>query len=89
MQESIQQQNDLKDRHVKDGMLSFNSTSDSSFHYLNINAVHDERLTIGQRVADAVAAGMGSWWFIIVQSSILATWIVLNTVQLIFKRCKD
>jgi uncharacterized membrane protein len=35
-------------------------------------------LTIGQRVADQVAATMGSWPFIIVQSLILLVWIVLN-----------
>lgn len=32
----------------------------------------------GQRVADAVAAGMGSWRFIIIQTSLLLVWIVLN-----------
>jgi uncharacterized membrane protein len=36
------------------------------------------QLTLGQRVADAVAAGMGSWRFIIIQSAILVVWIVLN-----------
>jgi uncharacterized membrane protein len=35
-------------------------------------------LTLGQRVADAVAAGMGSWRFIIIQSSILLLWIICN-----------
>jgi len=33
---------------------------------------------MGQRIADGVAATMGSWSFIIVQSVILAVWIVLN-----------
>jgi uncharacterized membrane protein len=36
------------------------------------------QLTVGQRFADAVAAGMGSWRFIIIQSAILVVWIVLN-----------
>jgi uncharacterized membrane protein len=35
-------------------------------------------LTLGQRIADAVAAGMGSWPFIIIQSVLLAIWIALN-----------
>ena len=35
-------------------------------------------LTTGQRIADAVAATMGSWRFIIIQSSILFLWIALN-----------
>ena len=34
--------------------------------------------TRGQRIADAVAATMGSWRFIIVQSTILLGWIGLN-----------
>ena len=35
-------------------------------------------LTLGQRVADKVAATMGSWNFIIIQSVILLIWIALN-----------
>jgi uncharacterized membrane protein len=35
-------------------------------------------LTMGQRIADTVAATMGSWRFIIIQSAILLVWIVLN-----------
>ena len=37
-------------------------------------------LTLGQRVADKVAAVMGSWKFIIIQSVILAIWVILNVV---------
>jgi uncharacterized membrane protein len=35
-------------------------------------------LTLGQRVADQVAATMGSWRFIIIQSLVLCLWIMLN-----------
>jgi uncharacterized membrane protein len=35
-------------------------------------------LTMGQRIADTVASNMGSWRFIIIQSTILILWIVLN-----------
>jgi len=42
-------------------------------------------LTLGQRVADAVAATMGSWPFIIVQSLILFAWIVLNITAYVHK----
>lgn len=38
----------------------------------------DTPLTLGQRIADIVAETMGSWRFIIVQSVLLAVWIVLN-----------
>ena len=51
----------------------------------NVNEVADEQLTVGQKVADAVASGIGSWRFIIIQGSILAAWIVVNTIQLVFK----
>ena len=36
-------------------------------HEGNWHAAHAEQLTAGQRVADAVAATMGSWTFIIAQ----------------------
>ena len=35
-------------------------------------------LTLGQKIADWVAATMGSWNFIIIQSTLLFVWIVLN-----------
>ena len=46
----------------------------------NWHAAHAAKLTAGQRVADAVAATMGSWGFIITQSIILTLWIILNVV---------
>ena len=39
-----------------------------------------EEMTTGQRVADAVAAGVGSWPFIIIQSCVLLAWMVLNVL---------
>src|SRR5215470_1230850 len=46
----------------------------------NWHARHRAQLTFGQRIADTVAATMGSWSFIIIQSVILAVWIVLNVM---------
>jgi uncharacterized membrane protein len=40
-------------------------------------------LSTGQRIADKVAATMGSWTFIIIQSAILAIWVVLNVTAVI------
>ncbi|MEK1889694.1 MAG: DUF1003 domain-containing protein [Phyllobacterium sp.] len=37
-----------------------------------------EQLTPGQKIADSVAATMGSWKFIIIQTTILFFWIILN-----------
>jgi CRP/FNR family transcriptional regulator, cyclic AMP receptor protein len=44
----------------------------------NVNEVDQERLTLGQKIADSVADTMGSWRFIIIQSSLLALWITFN-----------
>jgi len=43
--------------------------------------LHDR--TAGERIADTVASTMGSWPFIITQSTILAGWIVLNVLAII------
>lgn len=40
-------------------------------------------LTLGERIADRVAAVMGSWTFIIIQSILLAIWVTLNIVAFI------
>lgn len=39
---------------------------------------HQESLTVGHRVADAVAKGMGSWMFIIIQTLLVFLWMGLN-----------
>lgn len=44
----------------------------------NVNEVEMEHLTLGQRIADAVADTIGSWRFIIVQTTSLTIWIILN-----------
>jgi uncharacterized membrane protein len=44
---------------------------------------HKESSTFGQRLADSVANGMGSWRFIIIQTSIVALWMVLNVVAFV------
>jgi uncharacterized membrane protein len=44
---------------------------------------HKETLTPGQRIADAVANGMGSWGFIIGQSIFVVIWMTLNVVGFI------
>ncbi|NDC59143.1 MAG: DUF1003 domain-containing protein [Alphaproteobacteria bacterium] len=41
------------------------------------------RLTLGQRIADQVAATMGSWPFIIGQTTILVIWIILNVTAFV------
>jgi len=46
----------------------------------NWHQEHVENLSFGSRIADKVATGMGSWRFIIIQTVIVAIWMVLNFV---------
>lgn len=41
---------------------------------------YQETRSLGAKMADGVAAGMGSWTFIIVQTILVVSWIVLNLV---------
>ncbi len=46
----------------------------------NWHQTHIGKRSFGDRVADGVASGMGSWPFIICQSVFVAAWIALNMV---------
>ncbi len=46
---------------------------------------HHATLTLGGRVADAVANGMGSWDFIILQTVLVILWMGLNVAGFIFQ----
>ena len=47
--------------------------------------LHKESLGFGQRLADKVANGMGSWRFIIIQTAIVAVWMTLNVIAFTYK----
>lgn len=49
----------------------------------NWHDCHAEQSTLGARLADSFAQIVGSWTFIVVQSIILAIWVVLNLVAFI------
>jgi len=51
----------------------------------NINEEFYQRSTFGERIADKLAEGAGSWNFIIAFSIILIVWIILNSVVLLLK----
>jgi uncharacterized membrane protein len=46
----------------------------------NWHEEHIEISTVGQKLADSVATGMGSWRFIIIQTIIVAIWMGLNVL---------
>ncbi len=48
----------------------------------NTNELREERLTLGERMADRLAAVAGSWRFIIGFTVVLGVWIAVNTAAL-------
>ena len=51
---------------------------------INWHQKHTESLSCGDRLADSVANGMGSWRFIIYQTVIVAIWMILNVVGFVY-----
>ena len=49
-------------------------------NHKNWHEKHVETLGFGNRLADAVAKGMGSWKFIILQTVLVILWMTLNIV---------
>ncbi|ASU35533.1 DUF1003 domain-containing protein [Mucilaginibacter xinganensis] len=54
-------------------------------HSKTWHQTHKESLGFGQRLADSVANGMGSWRFIIIQTLIVAVWMTLNVIGFKYK----
>jgi len=46
----------------------------------NVNDLVDARMTVGERIADAVARFGGSWTFIICFGAFLVVWMVVNSI---------
>ncbi len=58
------------------------SLKEHEFLSADINAEFNQKLTLGQHMADKMADQAGSWRFIIIFSSILGIWIIINAVIL-------
>lgn len=48
----------------------------------NVNVVHDEGLSFGDRLADKMASFGGSWIFLISFAAVILGWVVLNSLML-------
>lgn len=48
----------------------------------NWHQEHKNGLTTGERAADLLRNGMGSWWFIGIFALAMSTWAVINSVAL-------
>jgi uncharacterized membrane protein len=72
--------------HVPESLhhLHFPSFKHAPSQVIDVNKAADERLTRGDKIADAVAATVGSWRFIIIQSIVLAFWLVANSIAWAF-----
>lgn len=57
-----------------------NKKSEKSWHHK-----YKEELTFGQKLADNVARGIGSWTFIVSQSVFVLAWVILNFFAFIYK----
>lgn len=55
-------------------------------HKHPVNKAHYDDAPVGARIADQLAAGMGSWPFIIIQSALLLVWVAINYYGLFVKR---
>jgi uncharacterized membrane protein len=43
-----------------------------------VNQAHLDQATLGERLADRIASGIGSWTFLIVQTILVLLWVVVN-----------
>jgi uncharacterized membrane protein len=52
-------------------------------HLHPVNQVHIDEATLGERLADRVAAVLGSWPFLITQTMLILIWVALNVIGFI------
>ena len=52
-------------------------------HLHPVNQIHHDEATYGEKLADTIAAGIGSWTFLIIQTCAVICWVVLNVIGLI------
>ena len=72
----------LIDRHeLKQTLREKKSTPRSHKH--PVNQSHFDDRDFGERIADHLAAGMGSWTFLIVQTLFMIAWVGVNVVWLL------
>jgi uncharacterized membrane protein len=50
-------------------------------HKHPVNQLFHDEATLGERVADRASSGIGSWWFLIIQSVLIVFWVFINTVE--------
>ena len=49
-------------------------------HRHPVNVAHHDKATFGEQLADAIASGIGSWRFLIIQTVAVWMWVALNII---------
>ena len=52
-------------------------------HKHPVNQIHHDDATAGEKLADTIAAGIGSWTFLIIQTCAVIAWVILNVIGLV------
>ena len=80
-------------REIIDQGESFNDIEEDLLHELMSNRIstygnidNNKKVNFGNKMADKIAASVGSWSFIIIALAVIAIWIVSNTI---FKKLFD
>jgi uncharacterized membrane protein len=72
---------------VKHELLKFKLGHQPTRH--PVNQVHHDEATLGERMADKIAAGIGSWTFLIVQTIAVILWLAVNSYWLYLNLTKQ
>jgi uncharacterized membrane protein len=65
-------------RDARTTLLLKKQRSKEAPHQHAVNIVHHDEASFGERLADRIASGIGSWTFLIVQSAVVAIWVAYN-----------
>jgi uncharacterized membrane protein len=55
-------------------------------HQHPVNVIHHDQATFGEKLADKISAGIGSWTFLIVQSCLVVAWVLGNIILTIIQK---
>ncbi|HET7420772.1 MAG TPA: DUF1003 domain-containing protein [Candidatus Dormibacteraeota bacterium] len=65
---------------IKDSLHRRKASAEDHKHPVNV--VHHEEATFGEQLADGIAAFIGSWRFLIIQTLLVAAWITINSLEI-------
>jgi uncharacterized membrane protein len=54
-------------------------------YHSTVNRVHHDQATRGERLADQIATGIGSWRFLIVQTILVLLWVGINLTGFVLR----